>query len=115
MRLELGGHPLHTRALAVVVTDAGDQLAVSADLVDLRKRGFTPVGSEVQGAGIIHQMGLEARVERPGGTIVAIAARQPAVAFEASDGTLGESCRDVVGRLDALRGAAAEAQAAAAE
>lgn len=105
MRLELGGHPIHTRALSVVVT-AGDggQLAVAADLVDLRKRGFTPVGSEVQGAGIIHQMGLDAQVDPLAGTIVALVARQPVVAFEASAGTLGESCRDVVGRLDALRG-----------
>jgi len=105
MRLELGGHPLHTRALAVVVSDAGDELAVTADLVDLRKRGFTPVGSEVQGAGIIHQMGLDVRVDRRG-LIRAVAARQPVVAFEPSAGTLGESCRDVVGRLEALRGAA---------
>lgn len=104
MRLDLAGHPIHTRALSVVLTaGAGGELAASADLVDLRKRGFTPVGSEVQGAGIIHQMGVDVRVE-PSGTIADVAVRQPVVAFEASSGTLGESCRDVAGRLRSLCG-----------
>ena len=63
MRLDLSGHPLHTRALSVVVGAPadGDAGRSSVELVDLRKRGFTPVGTELQGAGIIHQMGLEAR------------------------------------------------------
>ena len=106
MRLEQGGHPLHTRALSIVVAGAadGDAWTVVGELVDLRKRGFTPVGTEVQGAGIIHQMGLEARVDPSRRVIDTLTARQPVVAFEASSATLGESCRDVVGRLAELRG-----------
>ncbi len=102
MRLELGGHPIHTRALSVVVGLDAQGVAVSADLLDLRKRGFTPVGTEVQGAGIIHQMGLDAHLA--GGIITRLAARQPVVAFEASAATRGESCRTVVMRLAALVG-----------
>lgn len=105
MRLELAGHPLHTRALSVVVDGEPDgALRAVGELVDVRKRGFTPVGTAVQGAGIIHQMGLEARVDPGRQVIETLAARQPVVAFEASPATLGESCRDVVGGLAALRG-----------
>ena len=105
MRLEQTGHPLHTRALSVTVAAAADGLwTVVGELVDVRKRGFTPVGTEVQGAGIIHQMGLEARVDPRRRIIETVAARQPVVAFEASAATQGESCRDVVGRLVELHG-----------
>ena len=105
MRLDLAGHPLHTRALSIVVDAEPDgALRAIGELVDVRKRGFTPVGTEVQGAGIIHQMGLEARVDPQRRVIETLAARQPVVAFEASAATLGESCRDVVGGLAALRG-----------
>lgn len=106
MHLDAAGHPLHTRALTVEVTaGAPGTLAVRGELVDLRKRGFTPVGTEMQGAGIIHQMGLDAEVDLASRTLRAIAARQPVVAFEPSAATRGESCRDVVGRVAALRGA----------
>ena len=105
MRLEQTGHPLHTRALSVTVAAADDGMwTVVGELVDVRKRGFTPVGTEVQGAGIIHQMGLEARVDPRRRIIETVAARQPVVAFEASAATQGESCRDVVGRLVELHG-----------
>lgn len=105
MRLDLAGHPLHTRALSIVVDVAPDgALRACGELVDVRKRGFTPVGTEMQGAGIIHQMGLEARVDPGRRVLEAVTARQPVVAFEASPATRGESCRDVVAGLAALRG-----------
>lgn len=105
MQLDGAGHPLHTRALTIEVAAAGgDRLHVTGELVDLRKRGFTPVGTEVQGAGIIHQMSLEAEVDAATRTLRTIAARQPVVAFDASPATLGESCRDVTPRLAALAG-----------
>jgi len=105
MRLDLGGHPIHTRALSVSLARLdGARLAVAADLLDLRKRGFTPVGSELQGAGVIHQMGLDAVLDAATLTLERIAERLPVVAFEASPATLGESCRDVSGRLAALVG-----------
>lgn len=105
MQLDIGGHPIHTRALSVTVSRLDDaRLAVAAELLDLRKRGFTPVGTELQGAGIIHQMGLDAVLDGATRTLERIAERQPVVAFEASPATLGESCRDVSGRLAALVG-----------
>jgi len=103
MRLDLGGQPIHTRALSVVVEQRErSALHAAVDLLDLRKRGFAPVGSELQGAGIIHQMGLDARIED--GILTDLRARQPVVAFEASAATRGESCRDVVAGLAALVG-----------
>ncbi|MEO8601883.1 MAG: DUF2889 domain-containing protein [bacterium] len=112
MRLELRGHPIHTRALSVVVEQRADGgLLATADLLDLRKRGFTPVGSELQGAGVIHQMGLEAEIA--GGVLTALRPRQPVVAFEASPATRGESCRDVVPGLTALLGTDLASAAAA--
>lgn len=105
MQFDIGGHPIHTRALSVSVSRLdGVRLAVAAELLDLRKRGFTPVGTELQGAGIIHQMGLDAVLDGATRTLEHIAERQAVVAFEASPATLGEGCRDVSGRLAALVG-----------
>ena len=105
MRLDLGGHPIHTRGLSVDLSLGADgRLAAAADLVDLRKRGFVPVGSELQGSGIIHQMGVDAALDAGSLTIERIAGRQPVVAFEASPATAGESCRDVVAGMSALEG-----------
>lgn len=111
MQLDLGGHPIHTRALAVVLARApGGGLTAAGELLDLRKRGFTPVGSALQGAGIIHQMGLDATCA--GGVLQTLTARQAVVAFEASAATGGESCRDVAGGVTALAGLALDAAAA---
>lgn len=111
MQLELGGHPIHIRALSVALARRPQGgLAASAELVDLRKRGFTPVGSELQGAGIIHQMGLDAVLA--GGVLEQIGARQPVVAFEASAATGGESCRDIAAGVGELAGLDLDAAAA---
>jgi len=105
MQLRPEGHPIHTRALAVLITAAaGAQLRAAGYVLDLRKRGFVPVGSDLQGAGIIHHMTLAITVEPASGCIVALETAQPTVAFEPSESTLGESCRDPVGRLEALVG-----------
>jgi hypothetical protein len=90
----------------VVARVAGDRLRVLAEVVDLRKRGFTPVGAALQGAGIIHHMRLEVELAAETLTIERVVERQPVVAFEAGAATLGESCRDVCGRLATLSGAA---------
>jgi len=106
MQLDLGGHPIHTRLLSVLVERApDDRLAVLAELVDLRKRGFTPVGAALQGAGIIHHMRLEVELVASTLVITRVAEGQSVVAFEAGPATLGESCRDVCGRLALLSGA----------
>jgi hypothetical protein len=47
MDLDLGGHPLHTRALSVTLAARADgRLDVAGTLLDLRKRGFVPVGGD---------------------------------------------------------------------
>lgn len=105
MRLSPEGHPIHTRALAVQMT-AGEGGALRADgyVIDLRKRGFVPVGSDLQGAGIIHHMVLGVVLDPLYGRIAKLDTAQPTVAFEASEATWGESCRDPVDRLAALAG-----------
>jgi Protein of unknown function (DUF2889) len=105
MLLDLRGHPLHTRSLSITLTRRGDgRLDVSGELVDLRKRGFVPVAGELQPSGIVHHMLLDAVVDPATRVLDDIAARQPAVAFEATAMTRGESCRDPVDRIRALAG-----------
>jgi hypothetical protein len=106
MDLDLRGHPLHTRALGVAIAQRADgRLDVSGTLLDLRKRGFVPVGGDLQSSGIVHHMLLDVVVDPASGRIDEAAARQPSVAFEASAATAGESCRDPIGAARGLIGA----------
>ena len=58
MRLDLQGHPLHTRALSVTVTQRADgRWDVHASLLDLRKRGFIPVDGDYRAAEGIYAIG----------------------------------------------------------
>lgn len=105
MELSVRGHPLHTRSLSVTLAQGADErLDVFAEIVDLRKRGFVPVAGDLQPAGIVHHMQLRGRVEPASARLEVLSAAQPAVAFESSAMTQGESCRDPVGRLQALVG-----------
>jgi len=110
MYLDHRGHPLHSRGLAVAVTNRSDgKLDVFGEIVDLRKRGFVPVSGSLQPAGIVHHMQLRAVVDPATATLESLVAAQPAVAFEASETTAGESCRDPVARLESLAGATLDA------
>jgi hypothetical protein len=105
MHLDLRGHPLHTRSLSVTLTRRADgRLDVCGELVDLRKRGFVPVAGELQPSGVVHHMLLDAVVDPVAHVLDDIVARQPAVAFEPSAMTRGESCRDPVDRIRSLAG-----------
>jgi ATP-dependent Clp protease adaptor protein ClpS len=105
MDLDLGGHPLHTRALSVTLAARADgRLDVAGMLLDLRKRGFVPVGGDLQSSGIVHHMLLDVVVDPATGRIDEAVARQPCVAFEASAATEGESCRDPIDTARALVG-----------
>jgi hypothetical protein len=107
MPLTVAGHPLHTRALSVTLNHAAPPAVdFAAYVLDLRKRGFAPVGGDLQGTGIIHHMRLDGRIDRAAGRIEHIGAQMPNVAFEASPATGGESCRDLIGRVDHLAGVA---------
>jgi len=106
MRLDVGGQPLHTRALAVTLLARADgRLDVRGELVDLRKRCFVPVGGDLQGPGVIHHMLLDGVVDPAGARLVEVRAEQPAVAFEPSALSAGESCRDPIDRIRAVAGA----------
>jgi hypothetical protein len=110
VRLDVNGHPLHTRALSVTLTRRADgRVAVRGTILDLRKRGLVPVAGDLQGTGIIHHMLLDAVVDPVAGVLVSIHAEQPAVAFEASATTAGETCRDPIARIEALDGAPLDA------
>lgn len=105
MHLAVKGHPLHSRALSVTLTQGeGGKFDVTAYLLDLRKRGVVPVAGDLQPAGVIHHMQLSAVVDPRTRALRRISAAQPAVAFEASATTEGESCRDPIGRVVALDG-----------
>ena len=105
MHLAVGGHPLHTRALAVTLTHRADgRLDLDSYVLDVRKRGFVPVGGDLQGPGIIHHMLLCGTVDPMARTIDSVTATQPNVAFEPCALSGGESCRDPVGRITGLNG-----------
>lgn len=105
MRLDLGGEPIHTRAHAVVATLCDDgRVEARGSLVDLRTRGFLPVGGSMQGMGIIHHMELTWVIDPATLVIERFTPAQPTVAFEASPETAGESCRDPMGAVAALAG-----------
>jgi len=107
MVLDASGHPLHTRTLSVTLTHAAPPIVgFAAYVLDLRKRGFAPVGGDLQGTGIIHHMRLDGTIDRAAGRILEVGAQMPNVAFEASPATGGESCRDLIGRVDRLAGLA---------
>jgi hypothetical protein len=106
MHLDLLGHPLHTRSLSITLTQRADgRLDVYGELLDLRKRGFVPVGGDLQPSGVVHHMTLAGVVDPTTLVVDELVARQPTVAFEASAVTRGESCRDPVDRVRALAGA----------
>jgi hypothetical protein len=105
VELSVRGHPLHSRSLSVTLTEGeGGGLAAFAELLDLRKRGFVPVGGELQPSGIVHHMQLRAGIDRASGRIASLLAAQPTVAFEPSALSRGESCRTPIDRLQGLVG-----------
>lgn len=107
MPLSAAGNPLHTRALSLTLrAAAAPEVAFAGYLLDLRKRGFAPVGGDLQVPGIIHHMRLAGRIDREAGRVTAIEADMPTVAFEASPATGGDSCRDQIGRVAGLAGLA---------
>lgn len=104
MRLELDGEPIHTRALSLVASTSHDgRIAAHGSLIDLRTRGFLPLAGSMQGMGIIHHMELDWIVDPASETVETFGATQPTVAFDASPETAGESCRDPIARVAALR------------
>lgn len=110
MNLELHGHPIHTRSLGIQLRVADERvLEARGEILDLRKLGVLPMTSDLQTAGFIHHMRLRLRAERATRRIQAIELEQPAVAFEASAATGGESCRDPSPRLQTLVGDALDA------
>jgi hypothetical protein len=106
MDLDPRGHPLHSRALSVALGQRADgRVDVAGTLLDLRKRGFVPVGGDLQSSGIVHHMLIDAVVDPASGRIDEASAQQPSVAFEASPATAGESCRDPIATIRGLVGA----------
>jgi hypothetical protein len=92
MDLCVRGHPLHTRSLSVTLAERTDgRLDVLGEILDLRKRGFVPVAGDLQPSGIVHQMQLRGVVAPESARLESLSALQPAVAFEPSALTQGES------------------------
>lgn len=105
MRIHLTGHPLHTRLQTIAArADGRGTVTVEGNHLDLRKRGFVPVGADLQAAGVVHQMSLHGVLDPRSGRMSDIATAMTTPAFEASELTCGESCRDVAGRHRGLDG-----------
>ncbi len=111
MEIIARGRPLHARSLEVGVAEGeGGRWQAWAALLDLRKSGFVPVGGDLQSSGVIHHMRLAARLDPRSRVLEEIRASQPTVAFEPSQLSRGESCRDPAGNLEALRGTRLDAE-----
>ena len=104
------GQPLHTRHLTLEMRHGADgRVHVWGEVIDLRKASFVPMVEELQTAGIIHHMTLDARVHPETRVLEALDTDQRAVAVEPSDVTRGECCRDPASNLQALVGRAFDA------
>ncbi len=105
MKLNVSGHPLHTRVLSIGVAarDEG-KLDAKGSLVDLRKYGFLPLTGNLQPSGIIHHMQLDVAVDLATRTLASIEAQQPVVAYESSSLTGMENCRDTIRVIEDLSG-----------
>src|SRR5574342_819992 len=107
MEFEARGGPAHTRTLGVRVEHSEPGLWTARGvLLDLRKRGLVPMAGDLQTAGVIHHMRVEAAIDTRRARLTRVRAEQPSVAFEASPGTGGECCRDPVSRVESLEGSA---------
>ncbi len=106
MDLAVRGHPLHTRLQTVVLRRGdGGGIVADAEHLDLRKRGFVPVGADLQPSGVIHQMSLHCSVDLERRALGDVRSEMAVPAFDATELTRGESCRDVSGghaELDGL-------------
>ncbi len=107
--LHAHGQPLHTRTVAITVfQDDPGVVRAEGEILDLRKAGWVPTGGNLQTAGFIHHMKLHLWIPVDTGVIERVDVAQPHVPFEATPETRGESCRDVVPRLQALVGQSIE-------
>jgi hypothetical protein len=113
MEIESGGAPAHTRTLVVSIEqDAPQRARARGTLLDLRKRGLVPMASDLQTAGVIHDMRVDAALDLEPARIASIRAEQPEVAFEATPASDGECCRDPATRIGALAGTPLDREAA---
>ena len=108
MDIACRGTPAHSRTLVVALFRTGPEtLEARGHIVDLRKRGLVPMASNLQTAGVIHDMRVTARLRcDPEPRFSAFEVAQPSVAFEPSVATGGECCRDPAKRLEGLVGTA---------
>jgi len=98
-----GGHPLHTRTLVIDVAAAGPgRIRAQGTILDLRKCGFVPTGGDLQTAGFVHHMQLDALIDSADAVLLQLDVSQPTVAMEPSSATGGECCRDPAPRLQEL-------------
>jgi len=112
MELETTGAPAHTRTLVVsLVQRSPESVAARGAILDVRKRGLVPMASDLQTAGVIHDMRVHAEIALDPARISAIDVGQASIAFEPSLATGGESCRDPHARIGALVGARLDAAA----
>jgi hypothetical protein len=110
MEQNMQSGPAHTRTLVVQLEQASSsRWRAHGVILDLRKRGLVPMAGDLQTAGVIHHMRVEAEIDVEQRALTSLRAEQPSVAFEAAPGTGGECCRDPVSRIDGLSGSALDA------
>lgn len=102
---EAGGCPVHCRTLIIeVLEDEHGRARALATILDLRKQGWVPTGGELQTSGLVHHMSLDVLVDVESARIERFEPGQQVVAFEPSERTAGESCRDPIHLLRGMVG-----------
>ena len=103
MKLDVSGHPLHSRVLTIdLAARDGGKFNARGILLDLRKCGFLPLTGYLQPSGIIHHMQLNMVVDPATRTLESIEAIQPVVPYESSPLTQMENCRDTIRAIEDL-------------
>ncbi|MBW2143350.1 MAG: DUF2889 domain-containing protein [Deltaproteobacteria bacterium] len=103
MKLDVSGHPLHSRVLTINLTAHGEgKFNARGILLDLRKTGFLPLTGNLQPSGIVHHMQLDVTFDPAERTLETVKALQPTVAYESSSLTQMENCRDTIAAIEAL-------------
>jgi hypothetical protein len=105
MKLNVSGHPAHTRSLTIAMTEGDDrERTLHGTIKDIRKCGFVPVAGMLQTSGVVHDMSISGTLDAKTSTLTRFDGRVTTPAFEPSTLTRGESCRDPAPRLAALVG-----------
>jgi Protein of unknown function (DUF2889) len=98
--------PLHTRMISLrLLWGAPGSIIADGKIFDLRKRGMIPLGGQLSGPGVIHEMAVRLELAYPSLQIRSMQPTMSAFPFAACSATRGEGCPDRMPDVQRLLGA----------